>query len=218
VDRLVLGGKAVLPTFSGSIFPDGSATNAPDELDGLWLQLISEIRAIYGGQLVWATNAQVTADPLPAFIDQFDAVYISVDAPLSEEADAGIETIAAAFANVVETQISPIYQDTGLPVTLALGYPSIPSAAAGCTLLDEICSNDGLFLPDEVTSFSVDLDAQVTIYNAVMPIIAGQDWISGVSIAGYNPVVTLMDGSSSVAGKPAGDVIWYWYTGFHPSP
>jgi hypothetical protein len=217
-ERLVLGGKAVLPAFSGSTFPDGSATNAPDELDDHWRQLITDIRAIYDGSLVWATNAQVTADPLPAFVDQFDAVYVNVDAPLAEDVGAGMEMISAAFTETLETQVAPISQDSGLPVTLALGYPSVSGTAAGCLLLDDICSNDGLFQPDEIESFSVDLDSQVRIYNAVLPVIAEQDWLDGVSIVGYNPVVSLMDGSSSIAGKPASDVVWYWYAGFHPSP
>ncbi|MCB2202979.1 hypothetical protein KQH56_03140 [bacterium] len=217
-ERLVLGGKAVLPAFSGSIFPDGTVTSAPEELDALWRQLISDIRAIYGGSLVWATNAQVTADPLPAFIDQFDAVYVSVDAPLAEDPASDQQSIADGFNDVIEAQIAPIYQDTGLPITLGLGYPSVTGAVAGCTLLDAICANDGLFLPAEIGSLTVDLDAQVRIYNAVLPVIAEQDWLSGISIGGYNPVVNLMDGSSSIAGKPASDVIWYWFDGFHPSP
>ncbi|MDY6873134.1 MAG: hypothetical protein SVR81_04085 [Chloroflexota bacterium] len=217
-ERLILGGKAVLPAFSGSIFPDGSATNAPEELDDLWRQLIADIRVNYGGSLVWATNAQVSADPLPTFIDQFDAIYATVDAPLAENQSADLPTLADAFSAVLETQITPIHQDTGLPVTVALGYPSVTSASAGCTLLDDICSNDGLFLPEETSSLAIDLDAQVRIYNAVFPKIAEQDWVSGVSVIGYNPIVSLMDGSSSIAGKPASDVVWYWYAGFHPSP
>ncbi len=67
----------------------------------------------------------------------------------------------------------------------------------------------------EVAQSTVDLDLQVQIYNNILPIVANLDWVSGVSIRGYNPVVSMMDGSSSIAGKPARDVIWYWFAGFH---
>jgi hypothetical protein len=82
-------------------------------------------------------------------------------------------------------------------------------------MVDEACSNDGLFLPSETSSSSIDLDLQVAIYNILLPIVADQDWVAGMSIRGYNPVVTVMDGSSSIAGKPARDVIWYWFAGFN---
>ena len=215
--QLVLGGKALLPVFTGGTFLDGSPSNVPDTIDVQWRSLISEIRKIYSGQLVWATNVQVSADPLPSFIDQFDKINVSVDAPLSDIGQAEPETIADTFWNVIESQIYPMHEQTGLPVILAFGYPATADALEGCLIIDDICSNDGLFLPSEVADSPVDLDLQVQIYNNILPVAADPDWVSGLSIRGYNPVVSLMDGSSSIAGKPARDVIWYWFNGLHPT-
>ena len=213
VEQLVLGSKAVLPAFSGGYYLDGNITDAPASLDSDWTSLIGEVRAIFTGDLVWATNAQVSVDPLPEFIDQFDAIYVTVDAPLATADLPTADLIAANFWEVLNTQVYPIYESTGKPILLALGYPSTANAVEGCLLIDEACSNDGVFLPAEVSQAPVDLSLQVSIYNALLPIVADQDWVSGISIRGYNPVVTVMDGSSSIAGKPARDVIWYWFAG-----
>ena len=215
VEQLVLGGKALLPMFTGGTFLDGTPSNVPATIDAQWHSLLNEIRAIYPGQLVWASNVQVSADPLPSFINQFDTITVSVDAPLSDAGQAEPDTIAANFWDVIDNQIYPMYEQTGLPIILAFGYPSTEDALEGCLIIDEVCSNDGLFLASEVSNSAVDLERQVQIYNSILPIAADLDWVSGMSIRGYNPVVSLMDSSSSIAGKPARDVIWYWFTGLH---
>ena len=215
VEQLVIGGKAALPAFSGGFNLDGTLSEVPAEIDQKWSALIEAVRAIYTGKLVWATNAQVSADPFPSFIDQFDAILVNVDAPLATLELSNTDLIASSFWEVINTQIYPIYEQTEMPILLGLGYPSATESVLGCLMIDEACSNDGLFLPSETSSASIDLDLQVVIYNTLLPIVADQDWVAGVSIRGYNPVVTVMDGSSSIAGKPARDVIWYWFAGFH---
>lgn len=214
-EQLVIGGKAVLPAFSGGYYLDGTLSDVPAAIEQDWSALINAVRTIYPGKLVWATNAQVSADPLPSFISRFDAVLVNVDAPLAALEQPTSDVIAASFWEVLNTQIYPIYEQTGKPILLGLGYPSVEDGVLGCLMIDEACSNDGLFLPSETSAFTIDLDLQVTIYNTLLPIVADQDWVAGVSIRGYNPVVTVMDGSSSIAGKPARDVIWYWFAGLH---
>lgn len=215
VEQLVLGGKAVLPAFSGGYFLDGSVSDVPGAIDEEWVALISEVREIFAGDLVWATNAQVSVDPLPEFIAQFDAIYVTVDAPLADMDLPTSDLIASNFWEVLNAQIYPLYEATGKPIIVALGYPSTADAVEGCLLIDEACSNDGVFLASEISQSIVDLDLQVSIYNALLPIIADQDWVSGISIRGYNPAVSVMDGSSSIAGKRARDVIWYWFAGLN---
>jgi len=82
----------------------------------------------------------------------------------------------------------------------------------GCSILLD-CKNDGLFLENEVSGSSLDLIEQAEIYNAILPITASRDWITGISIRGYTPAGTPDDLTSSIAGKPAKDVVQYWFTG-----
>lgn len=213
VQRLIIGGKDILPAFSGGLYADGTESDVPDNIDGLWRQLISEVRSTYQGELVWASNAQISMDPIPDFIDLFDEIYITVDAPLNWGEGSSFEIIQAVFAEVVDTQVYDVYQTTLKPITLAFAYPSVSGATEGCLLVDPKCTNDGLFLSEEVGDYPVDLHEQALIYNAILPVAAGRAWLSGISIRGYDPITELQDGSSSINGKPALEVVKYWFTG-----
>jgi hypothetical protein len=117
---------------------------------------------------------------------------------------------------VINSQVYDVYESTQKPIIVGLAYPSVTGAASGCSLLDYECSNDGIFLNDEVAEFSVNLDEQVLIYNATLSILADQEWINGIAIKGYDPTIIKLDGTSSITGKPAFDVIWYWFSGLMP--
>ncbi|MBW6465062.1 MAG: hypothetical protein K0B06_00980 [Brevefilum sp.] len=214
VDQLIVGGKALLPTFEGGLLPDGSDSSA--HYDDRWNTLIDEIRTHYNGQLIWGTNTNLEMDPLPEFINRFDGIYISVDSPLALGDHPSFEMVQAGFIDVIDSQIYEIYRSTLKPITLALGYPSVENAASGCALLGASCYNDGLFRSSELTPYAIDFEEQALIYNAVMPIIASREWITAVSIRGYEPIVTVQTGSSSIAAKPAFDVIQYWFTNMKP--
>lgn len=213
-EQLILGGKSVLPAFSGGIYLDGTESDVPDASEGQWLALIADIRAEYNGDLIWGTNAHQDMDPLPNFIDKFDGIYISIDSPLAAGNSASFEEIAEGFTSVIDSLIFEIHRSTLKPITLALAYPAIDGAAQGCVLFGSHCYTDGLFLADEIASYPTDLEEQALIYEAILPVIASRDWITGLSIRGYEPTVISQDGTSSIAGKPAMDVIRYWYSGF----
>ncbi len=213
VDWFVIGGKDVMPAFPGGVFADGSASDIPDDFDDLWLKLISDIRSKYSGKLVWATNAQVSLDPLPNFLNSVDAVYITIDSPIGFSESPTLDELAYNFQAVVNSQVYDVYVSTQKPIIAGLAYPSVTNASSGCSLLDYECSNDGIFLNEEVAEISVNLEEQVLIYNATLPILANQEWINGIAIKGYDPTMIKLDGTSSIAGKPAFDVIWYWFSG-----
>lgn len=212
-ESLYLGGKFVVPAYSGGIFPDGSTSNVPDEIDEEWIQLIADIRDRFQGKLVWVVHANQELDPLPGFIEEFDEIYISIDSPLTTSESSNPDSISAGFISVIDRYIYEVYRSTQKPITLALGYPSVKEGSKGCALIHDACYNDGLFLPDQVGAFSVDYEEQVMVYNAILPTIASRDWITGLAIRGFQPAVILHDGSSSIAGKPAADVIEYWFSG-----
>ena len=215
VEALIIGGTATLPTFSNGIYPDGSITDVPETADETWQNLMASIREIYSGSLIWATNIHTKADPLPDFIDSFDGIYVSIDSPLTVNLNPSKEDIASGFSDIIDYHIYELYRSTEKPITLALAYPSVNGSVNGCSLLNEACYNDSLFLIDEISSFSVDLDEQALIYDSILPIIASREWITGISIRGYLPTVVLLDGSSSIYGKPAMNVIQQWFSGWN---
>jgi hypothetical protein len=45
----------------------------------------------------------------------------------------------------------------------------------------------------------------------VLQAINQRDWVGGFVSRGFYPPVPLMDKSSSVRGKMAADLLWYWF-------
>ncbi|MFU8825912.1 MAG: glycoside hydrolase family 113 [Brevefilum sp.] len=213
---LILGGKHLSPAFEGGIMPDGSDSNVPVGFDSNWLELLADIRDIYSGEVLWAAPVNRELDPLPKFLYSFDGIYLIVDTPLALGDHPTFEMIQSGFTHIIDSQIYEVYRSQYKPIILAAGYPAVETAASGCALLSESCYNDGLFSANELIPYEVNLQEQALIYNAIMPIIASRPWITGVSIRGYDPGAVVHDGASSIAGKPAQDVIQYWYTNMKP--
>jgi len=64
----------------------------------------------------------------------------------------------------------------------------------------------------DYSTITLDLQAQVDIYNALMVVVNQDNWISGFISRGFFPPVAIQDKSISVHGKPAFDVLWYWFS------
>lgn len=212
-DSLIIGGKDLLPAIPGGVYPDGSPSTVPASSEGIWREILSEIRKVYGGKIVWATTINQESDPLPPFLDAVDAVYVAMDTPLGPAQTISPDEISIGFEDFAINTLGAVYQDTNLPLIVALGYPSVTNSHQGCLLVSDTCESDALFLPGELSPYSQDLNQQATIYNEILPAMADQPWISGIVIRGYQPTVEIFDNSSSIAGKPAEQVIWYWFEG-----
>jgi hypothetical protein len=57
----------------------------------------------------------------------------------------------------------------------------------------------------------VNLQLQSDIYEAMLTAVNQRQWVGGIVSRGYYPPTILQDKSASIHGKPAGDVVWYWY-------
>jgi hypothetical protein len=65
-------------------------------------------------------------------------------------------------------------------------------------------------MPD-IPSVVLDLQGQVNTYQAVLTAVNDRPWLSGFVSRGYYPPVSLADKSASINGKPATDLLTYWY-------
>ncbi len=213
---LIIGGKSLLPAIIDRPVMNQEISQPQNLLEEQWVELIKELRSMYKGELYWATNANLHLDPLPSFIDLFDGIYISVDSPLAFGDQTGFDEIQSGFIELIDREIYEAYRSTGKPITLGFGYPAVEMGASGCALFGESCFNDGLFNANRLSAFTTDFDQQSLIYNAIFPVVASRDWISNVSIRGYEPVVSVHTASSSIGSKPSADVIRYWYTNMVP--
>ncbi len=143
----------------------------------------------------------------------FDQIVLVSDWNLSQNG-VDVDSFSNAFRERLQNQVFNIYQETQLPIILLLDYPSATGAETGCVLYEEDCIDFELannLTNDQEIELAKDLNVQKEIYSAGLNVMNEFDWINGFISSGYNPQVSVRDSSSSVRGKPAGDLLWYWY-------
>lgn len=100
------------------------------------------------------------------------------------------------------------------PFIIGLSYPSsthsatgcIPDGSGGCLYWTALSRPRA-----DLSSVNLDLQQQVDIYDAVFNAVNARSWVSGLVSRGYYAPVALQDKSASIHGKPAADLLWYWF-------
>jgi hypothetical protein len=211
---LVLGGDWIAPALPGGQLADGTPSGVPEDANARWNAVLSEVRQHFGGKIWMAV--QYTPGKLDTsldFLQSVDGIYLLWNAPLATQAGASKADMVNAAGTLLDNEVSPLASVLGKPVILALAYPSAGGAAAGCF-------SDGhggcldwtaLSQPNNPPSVSLDLQAQADIYEAMLNAVNTRSWVAGVVSRGYYPPAMLQDKSASVHGKPAADLLWYWF-------
>ena len=212
---LILGGEAVFPALPGGTLADGSPSNVPADADARWRAMLAEVHQRFTGQVLWAHPYNGSpVRPAPSFIDQFYAVYLLWSAPLAASPSATVETMTSDVVNKLDNDIAPFLLSVQKGVVIAVDYPSAQGAATGCVPAGGSGCLDwsGLSRPyPDTPSAALDLKAQADLYQSMLQAINQRDWVGGFISRGYYPPVPLRDKSSSVRGKPAADLLWYWF-------
>ena len=213
VSAILLGDSAVLPAYPGMGLVDGSPATQPDDVQDRWNNMVAGLRSRYSGQLllqVEFTGGNPVA-ALPANL--FDGIYLIWSAPLTMADEPSAPDIEVEMGRLLDEEIAPFQLETEKPVILALQFASAAGAARQCVSLNGNClPEEALSQPYlELQNIPVNLQAQVDLYNAALGAVNGRDWISGVVSRGFYPPVALQDGSFSIHGKPAMDILWYWF-------
>jgi hypothetical protein len=217
---LILGDPNLSPAFpEGKLF-DGSSSQNPEDSAARWENIIQEARNHFNGPIWWAVEFPQGDNPgesgldLPPFIDLVDHIYVLWSPPISDDAEADAESMTQKSAAHLDSILLPLYQKTKKPIILALRYPSARGATTGCLPgTEESCLDFSLLnrpSPD-VQIIARDLKEQENAYNAVFTAVSSRDWISGVVSDGFYFPVPLQDKSTSIHGKPASGVLWYWF-------
>lgn len=213
VSALILGDTALSPSYTGGTLADGTPSNLPEDIEVRWQNVITNARARYSGQLLLQVNF-FGSTPVPALpVSLFDAVYLNWSAPLATAMEPIESDLEVEFNRLLDEEIAPFQLENGKPVILALSFASATGSAIQCVLLNGNCLPEiALSQPYlELQAIPVNLQAQVDVYNAALGAINGREWISGVISKGFYPPTALQDGSVSTYGKPAMDVLWYWF-------
>jgi hypothetical protein len=218
---LILGGSWVSPALPDGILSDQSPSNVPTDSDARWRLLLSEVKSHYGGPLFWSIPYQQAINNPPPFLDFVDGIYLEWSEPLAQpDVSYGSATELEKEANrVFDNGMIPFLARFNKPLVLAISYPSADGAASGCVIsLDGSCIDfNQLNQPSSsLKQASVDFQEQVDLYNALLSVFYQRSWISGFVSQGYYPPVILRDTSNSIHGKPAEELLAYWFTNLFP--
>ncbi len=200
---LILGGDWVAPALPGGQVNSGSS-GVPADADKRWSAILADVRKRFTGQVLWALTYPGDLQTLPAFVHDLDGVYLLWSAPLK---GSSVDDMKSSAGQLLDSEIQPFQAALGKPVILAVAYPSVINAAESASLTQVI------FQPGTAQA-QVNLQTQSDIYQALMLAVNERAWLGGVVSRGYYPPSALQDGSASVHGKPAEDVLWYWFGRF----
>lgn len=217
VDAIILGGESISPALPSGKLPNGSPSNVPEISELYWEELIEEIRNHFTGTIVWAMPYSEELDTPPNWIDKTDKIYILWSKPIAQSGSTPSQVeLSQTVGNLLDTDIKPLYESTGKPILIGIGFPSTTGSASGCIMINEECTHLDTFNSEnfQIPSNLINLQEQADIYNAFFVAFNSRSWIGGAVSRDYYPPAALKSGSNSVHGKPAADVIWYWYPRF----
>jgi hypothetical protein len=194
---LILGGEWLEPALPGGLVADGTSSRVPEDAEARWRALLAEVRSRFKGKLLWALSFPQGVEAPPAFIDEFDQVYVLWSGEQVSQTDGTEEQRVEQLTEQLDSSLRPFSETIGKTIVLGLAYPSLANETEG--------------LSSQEVGGTVDLEEQVEAYNAALAAINGMEWVEGLVSRGYYPPVILQDTSASLHGKSARGVLWYWF-------
>ncbi|MDK1028745.1 MAG: hypothetical protein QGD96_05365 [Anaerolineae bacterium] len=213
---LILGGDWIEPALPGGMLPDGTtSSDVPEDAETRWKSIIAEVRSHFHGTILWALpyEKEYVDTPL-GFLNDIDGIYLLWSLQLSNSSNPTKAELINESGRLLDTNVSALASLMGKPIIIALAYPSADGAASGCLSNGEdACLHWTELSPPnpDVKSLAVNLQLQADIYEAMLTAINEREWVGGIVSRSYYPPTILQDKSASIRGKPASDIIWYWY-------
>jgi hypothetical protein len=212
---LILGGGTwINPALPNGTLTDGTPSGVPSDADTRWKAILAEVRKHFNGKILWALPYTPGKVPTSlSFFPDTDGIYLLWSAPLASQAGASKADLLNQAGKMLDHDILPLVTLLNKPMLLALAYPSANGVETNCI-------NDGkggclswldLNEPNNPASASLDLQSQSDLYEAMLNAINTRPWIGGIISRGFYPPAALQDKSASVHGKPAADLLWYWF-------
>lgn len=213
---IILGGEWVTPALPGGLLSDGTPSNVPADAEAQWRGIIAEARNHFKGQVLWALPYEQSSITSPVnFLRDVDGIYLLWSVPIAASASAAKTDYINEAGRLLDNEIAPLITLLGnKPVVIAASYPAAAGAAGGCMAngAGGCLDFDALSRPNaDIPTATLSLQTQADIYEALLTAINTRPWISGFVSRGYYMPVALQDKSTSTNGKPAANVLWYWY-------
>jgi hypothetical protein len=212
---VVLGGDWIAPALPAGTLADGTPSGVPADAEARWKAVIAEVRQHFRGNVLFALPYDNTVVQAPVnVLRDTDGIYLLWFVKLSDQANPNKVDMQAEAGRLLDENVFPVQSQIGKPVILGLSYPSSTSSATGC-----IPDGSGgcldwtaLSRPNaDIGTVNLNLQLQFDIYDAMFNAVNARTWVSGFVSRGYYPPVELQDKSASVHGKPAANLLWYWF-------
>ncbi len=200
---LIVGDPAMKP-----LMDDVSSSHLPINSDEQWKQLIQTVRTRYTGPVIGVISVPETSGALPSWIHDVDAIYVLFTPSIEGVDDRSVDALNTAFSNALDVYLQPIAEQLNKPVLIGINPPASLYVLSGCLAKNDSCLNNVELSGEEEP---LDLDLQARIYNAAIIESASRPWIKGFISREFDPLVVVKDQHPSVNGKPAWDVLWFWY-------
>ncbi len=213
IDVLILGGRETRPALPDGTQFSGEPSMVPLDAEVRWRALIDDLRAVYTGQIIYELELVSDIPEMPSFLDSVDGILFHWQIPASGGASEDASAIAKGYVPFLDL----IDARTGLfnrPVWLSIEYASVQGGATSCPPApDGSCRSIESFASgqDIDPDLPVSFEEQTKAINSVLLAAYDRAFIQGFFIRGYDPSAILWDKSSSIYGKPAEEVLRYWY-------
>ena len=203
INTIIIGGRSASAGFPGGRLPDGNFSNTPYEFNDRWIKLFEKIRSRFSGQIGFAIPYSSYLDNAPQAISAADFIYLEFDSSLASANTPSVSELESSFDTIVDKDFYKLYATFQKPVILSISYPSIDGSASNCINSGFKCSD----LPNS----PVDVTEQADIYQAILRSSVTKPWIYGLVSDGFNPAAAVQDSSPSINGKPAFQVLSYFF-------
>jgi hypothetical protein len=211
---LILGGSEIVPALPNGTLSAGTPSGAPADADARWRTLIGEVRAVFSGRIGFELDFGDALQTPPPFLDAVDEVHLRWHAPLTPGGLADIQSMQATAAGLLDDAVFSQSALVGKPIVLHVEYASVEGGVSNCPAApDGSCRAASAFDRGAIVdpALVVDLTGQSQAYNALLLEANGRAAIGGFFASGDYPIVSLLDKSGSPYGKPAQDVLTFWY-------
>lgn len=213
IDVLILGGDWASPALPSGLLLNGEASGSPSDADNKWRSIIQAVREIYPGRVAFELGVVEEVPAIPDFLDEVDLILVDWRLPVSQTAADDVQLMAQNFIPYLDLLESRTKR-FNRPLWISVEYASVTGGASSCPPApDGSCRPISEFDagreidPDLNTSF----EEQTNAINAVFLATHDRPNIEGLFVGGFNPSAMLWDKSSSIFGKPAEEVLEYWY-------
>lgn len=175
------------------------------------VELLITIRSQFRNRVfVSATPTELEWYP-ETMLEQFDGIYLLLGCPLYAGFDQEEGEPPISIPYLLDGKTRKMAGEKGMPVIVGILFPATENPVQTCFRT----SSEWTEIMQEfplLGDTDVNLLAQNDLYNDIFSAVATREWITGVISRGYALESARTDSSPSVHGKPAADILWYWFS------